>query len=289
MRAYTTLARPSLTHIPRLGSPSRSVIALKGHSARLYSAAAEATLQVEDRDRVRWITLNRPKSHNAIAVRDLDDLAHAVESASDDPAVRAIAVQGAGKSFCAGMNTRAFEGLDRAGARAVISKVGRAVGSLRTSPKPTAVLLHGYVLGAGFELALAADFRVALPGTKVGLPETKVGIPSVLDAALLRDHVGLSLAKEMLLIGDVYPIEHLGPHFVNAVGGKEENGLQAAAAALLAKVTDLSPVAMKSQKELNEMWMNTPLKEAIDISIDVFADVFVDPATHEAIEKYNKK
>ncbi|WOO82699.1 3-hydroxypropionyl-coenzyme A dehydratase [Vanrija pseudolonga] len=275
MRAYT-LPRATIASIRR--------------GTRSYSAAAaESTLQVEDRDRIRWITLNRPKSLNALAVRDLDDLAKAVESASSDPAIRAIALQGAGRAFCAGMNTHAFAGLDRAGAREVIAKVGRAVGSLRVSPKPTAVLMHGYCLGAGFEMALAADLRVALPGTKVGLPETKVGIPSVLDAALLRDHVGLSLAKEMLLIGDVYPIEHLGRHFVNAVGGEESGGLQAAAAHLLAKVTDLSPVAMKAQKELNEMWMNTPLKEAIDISIDVFADVFVDPATHEAIQAYNKK
>ncbi|KAL1409026.1 hypothetical protein Q8F55_005850 [Vanrija albida] len=247
----------------------------------------ESALLVQDRDRIRWITLNRPRTLNALTLRDLDDLTDAVESAGTDPAVRAIALQGAGRAFCAGMNTRAFEGLDRAGARAVISRVARAVGSLRLSPKPTAVLMHGYCLGAGFEMALAADFRVAAPGTLAGLPETKVGIPSVVDAALLRHHVGLSLAKEMLLAGDVYPVERFGD-FVNA-SSEGEHGLREAAEALLAKVTDLSPVVMKAQKELNEMWMNVPLSEAIERSIDVFADVFVHPATHEAIEKYNKK
>jgi enoyl-CoA hydratase/carnithine racemase len=249
-------------------------------------APTAPALVVTDADAIRWITFSRPATLNALTLRDLDDFACAVEGAP--ASVRAIAVTGSGeRAFCAGMHTSVFAGLGREGAREVISKVARAVGSLRLSPKPTAVLLNGYTIGAGFEMALAADFRVAYPGVKVGLPETKVGIPSVVDAALLQRHVGLSFAKEMILIGDLYPVEELGRRFVNRFA--EPGQIAQTAEKLLGKVTDLTPVVMRAQKELHETWVNSSLTDSIARSIDVFADVFVDPSTHEAVEKYNNR
>lgn len=253
-------------------------------SARFSSSTStDSTLLVEDRASIRWITLNRPHQLNALTPGDLDAFIDAVENAPSS--VRAIAVTGAGRAFCAGMNTSAFEGLDVPSARGLIEKVGRAVGSLRLSPKPTAVLLNGYCLGAAFEMALAADFRIAYAEVKVGLPETKVGIPSVVDAALLRHHVGLSLAKEMLLVGDIYPVEKMGAGFVNAFA--ETGKIEAVGEVFLGKITGLTPVVMAAQKELNEAWMNESHVDGIKRSIDVFARVFADPSTHEAVLKYN--
>jgi enoyl-CoA hydratase/carnithine racemase len=184
------------------------------------------------------------------------------------------------------MDTRQFAGLDRSSAREVIAKVGATLKAFRTAPVPTAILVEGYLLGAGFEMALAADFRVAVRGAKVGLPETKVGIPSVVDAALLQNYVGLSLAKEMVLIGDIYPVEDL-PGFVNRYA--EPGQLVEVAEKLLAPLAEYTPVVMKAQKELNEMWLNTGLQDSVERSIDVFADVFVDPSTSEAVHKYNAR
>lgn len=149
--------RSSLSALPRPGIE----LAHRLHS-RFSSSSADSALLVEDRSSIRFITLNRPKQLNALTPGDLDAFISAVEGAPST--VRAIAVMGAGRAFCAGMNTSAFEGLDVPAARALIEKVGRAVGSLRLSPKPTAVLLNGYCLGAAFEMALAADFRIAYPG-----------------------------------------------------------------------------------------------------------------------------
>ncbi|BEJ13393.1 hypothetical protein CspHIS471_0305670 [Cutaneotrichosporon sp. HIS471] len=250
-----------------------------------YSSTATSGILVEDRGPTRLITLNRPNQLNALTPADLDAFIQAVEGAPDS--VRAIAVAGAGRAFCAGMNTSAFEGLDTAAARDLIVKVGRAVGCLRLSPKVTAVLVHGYCLGAAFEMALAADLRLAVPGVRVGLPETKVGIPSVVDAALLRHHVGLSLAKEMLLLGEIYPVERMGSRFVNAFA--EQGDLVAKGEEMLGKVAELTPVVMAAQKELNEAWMNESHVDGIARSIDVFSRVFADPSTHEAVEKYNAK
>jgi enoyl-CoA hydratase/carnithine racemase len=262
--------------LARRAALSRPLASLARHSST-------SSLLVEDRGPTRLITLNRPNQLNALTPADLDAFITAVEDAP--AAVRSIAVTGAGRAFCAGMNTSAFEGLDTAAAKELITKVGRAVGALRLSPKVTAVLINGYCLGAAFEMALAADLRIALPNVKVGLPESKVGIPSVVDAALLRHHVGLSLAKEMLLLGEIYPVEKLGG-FVNFYA---EDNLVEKGEEVLAKVADLTPVVMAAQKELNEAWMNESHVAGIERSIDVFARVFADPSTHEAVEKYNAR
>lgn len=97
--------------------------------------------------------------------------------------------------------------------------------------------------------------------------------------------MGLSLAKEMLLIGDIYPVEKIGAGFVNAYA--QEGEIVAKGEELLGKVTDLTPVVMAAQKELNEAWMNESHVDGIQRSIDVFARVFADPSTHEAVLKYN--
>lgn len=254
---------------------------------RLLQTRAYSALKVRDTDRVRWLTLNRPEKLNALTLPDLGEFQSAVEDANADPSIRAIAVTGEGRAFCAGMDTHVFAGLSVPEALDVIRRVSGAVGALRLSPKPTAVALNGYCIGAAFEMALSADFRTSFPGVMAGLPETKVGIPSVVDAALLPQYTGLSLAKEMLLTGDLYPVEQVG--FVNRFAEHKDGELERVTMELLEKVTDLTPTVMKAQKELNEFWLNNGIKESIAHSIEVFGECFQHPETKEAVDKYNAR
>ncbi|MEO6956817.1 MAG: enoyl-CoA hydratase-related protein [Antricoccus sp.] len=241
---------------------------------------------IEDISSIRWITLNRPRQLNALRVADLDVIYEAITAAPHD--VRAIAITGAGdRAMGAGMHTETFQSLDKNAARAVISKVGRAVGAIRLCPKPTAIVLNGYCLGAAFEMALAADLRIAHHDVIVGLPETKLGIPSVVDAALLQNYVGLSLAKEMILTGDLYRAADITPSIINRWAQPLE--LHSVATALLGKLTSLTPQVIAAQKDLFETWLNAPLQDGIAHSIEVFADCFDHPATRAAVEAYRRK
>jgi enoyl-CoA hydratase len=150
------------------------------------------------------ITLSRPAKLNALRPADI----HALRAAMDLPAgVRAVVFAGAGgRAFCAGMHVDTFAELTPESARAFIAELRDMLAAVRTAPVPTVCAVDGYCLGVGFELALACDLRVATTRSAFGLPEIKVGIPSVADAALLSEYVGLSLAKEMILTGDVYPV-----------------------------------------------------------------------------------
>ena len=118
-----------------------------------------------------------------------------------------------------------------------------------------------------------------------GLPEVKVCIPSVIDAALPPAHVGLAMAKEMILTGDPYPapeLYRLG--LLNRVVPAKR--LVEAATELLAGVTRHTAVVLASQKRLFEIWQNRPLTDAIADSVEEFASVFAHPETIEQIRRY---
>jgi enoyl-CoA hydratase/carnithine racemase len=148
-------------------------------------------------------------------------------------------------------------------------------------------LVHGYCLGAGFELVLACDLRVSTPDSQFGLPEVKVGVPSVIDAALLPAHVGLSLAKEIILTGDPCPAHVLHrTGLLNRVVPAER--LRAETVELLGRVTRHTGVVLASQKRLFELWHNQGLVDAIEASVDEFAGVFAHPETLAQIRQINQ-
>jgi enoyl-CoA hydratase/carnithine racemase len=99
--------------------------------------------------------------------------------------------------------------------------------------------------------------------------------------------VGLAMAKEIILTGDLYPaaeMQRLG--LLNRMVPADR--LRTETDDLLARVTRHTPVVLASQKRLFEIWLNRPLTEAIAASIDEFASVFAAPETHEQIRRYRQ-
>jgi enoyl-CoA hydratase/carnithine racemase len=156
--------------------------------------------------------------------------------------------------------------------------------AIRLAPIPTVAMINGYCLGAAFEMALACDVRVAQPEVRFGLPEVKLGIPSVLEAALLVDHIGLSKAKELIMTGDLYSAADLPPGLVNRTAPPDQ--LRSATVALLGALTSPTREVIAAQKSLFETWLNAGLDDSIETSTDVFASIFEHPSTAQAIAQY---
>jgi enoyl-CoA hydratase len=243
--------------------------------------------QVRDEDGVRWIVLDRPAQLNAIRVEDLAAALAAVRAAPEDTSC--LVFTGAGRrAFSAGMHLDSFVGLDRERARALIRALADFVGAVRTAPVPTVAAVRGYCLGAAFELALACDLRVVATDAVFGLPEIKIGIPSVIDAALLQQHVGLARAKEMILTGDLYAVPALRPHgLFNAVAAPET--LEEEARRMAARVSGHPRRAVAAQKELFESWQNLGLRDAVERSVEAFADVFGHDETRRSVQAYRAR
>jgi enoyl-CoA hydratase/carnithine racemase len=233
------------------------------------------------------VILDRPDELNALRVEDIVAATEAVQAAPDT--ARCLVLTGSGgRAFCAGMHLDSFAGLDQAKARALISTLAGLNAAVRRAPVPTIAAVRGYCLGAGFELALACDLRVVAADAVFGLPEIKLGIPSAIDAVLLQQHVGLAMAKEMILTGDLYHAATLRPYgLFNAVTSPDT--VDRETREMAGKVSGHTRTVLAAQKDLFECWQNAGLQEAVEHSITVFADVFADDETGRQVAAYRAR
>jgi 2-(1,2-epoxy-1,2-dihydrophenyl)acetyl-CoA isomerase len=156
------------------------------------------------------ITLDRPEKLNAINHEAGVQLWEAFARCEDDPSVRAIVLAGAGRAFCAGDELGRERPADEEDARRrrgrikhYVSGPGRwtsTVKLMRGLSQPIVVRIQGYAFGAGFNLALAADFRVMARDAQLATPFIKRGLAT--GANLLQQYVGVGRAIEMTLLGE---------------------------------------------------------------------------------------
>lgn len=141
-------------------------------------AAEAAELLVEDIGPVRVLTLNRPGQRNALSLRMASQLEGAVEAVASEPGIRAVIVTGAGDiAFAAGADiAHLLAASPREAERAAHAATGLHA-RLRRCPKPVIAAINGYCFGAGLELALACDIRIASNTATFALPEIRLGIP----------------------------------------------------------------------------------------------------------------
>jgi 3-hydroxyacyl-CoA dehydrogenase len=149
-------------------------------------------------DGIGVITIDNPPV-NALGAGVSEGIVESVDRAAADPAVKALVLIGAGRSFIAGADIRRFGTKREAPAR-------RSYDALEGSPKPIVAAIHGFALGGGLENALACTWRIAVPSAKVGLPEVLIGvIPGGGGTQRLPRVVGVKAALEMITSGRHVP------------------------------------------------------------------------------------
>ena len=156
------------------------------------------------------ITLNRPDKLNAINYELGGELYETFAHCADDPNVRAIVLAGAGRAFCAGDELGRERTPDeevslrrRGHIKHYVSGPGRwtsTVRLMRSLPQPVVVRIQGYAYGAGFNLALGADFRIIASDASLATPFIKRGLAT--GTNLLQQYVGVGKAIEMTLLGE---------------------------------------------------------------------------------------
>ncbi|MDI1363682.1 MAG: 3-hydroxyacyl-CoA dehydrogenase NAD-binding domain-containing protein [bacterium] len=145
------------------------------------------------------ITLNSPPV-NALSAAVRTGLAGAFDAAIADPAVKAIVLICEGKTFIAGADITEF------GKAMTGPSLQDVQNTIENSPKPVIAAIHGTVLGGGLEVALVANYRVAVPSAKAGLPEVNIGLlPGAGGTQRLPRIVGVEKALEMVTSGQHVP------------------------------------------------------------------------------------
>lgn len=164
----------------------------------------EPILDVQQREAVALVTLNRPSALNAINRELRDRFMSAMHALNSSNGVRAVVITGAGeRAFCSGQDlseTAKYEAEDIASWLAANHALYRSV---RALDKPAVAAFNGAAAGAGFQIGLCCDLRVGYPEMKIGQPEIKAGLASIVGSQLMTAYLGLGHNVELSLTGEL--------------------------------------------------------------------------------------
>ena len=218
----------------------------------------------EKREGIAWLTLNRPHVMNAMNTQMRDELWTVMEAVRDDPDTRVLIVKGAGEgAFSAGADVSEF-GTAPSYIEARRARRERDLWQLMLDlDKPLIAAIHGYALGAGCEMSMCCDLRVASEDARFGLPEVKLGyIPSAGGTQLLPRTIGTGPAMEMILTGDdIDAATALRLGLVHKVVPRER--LNEEAEAWARELMTRSPAVLRYAKEAVTRGLEVSLEEGL--------------------------
>ncbi len=229
-------------------------------------------VRVEVKDRVATVTLHRPDKLNAVSPEVFDGLHEAGKQVEADDEVRAVLIRGEGRAFCSGLDLASLQafgsGQTQNGDDAVPSRDPQAGWRIwQTMDKPVVAAVQGYALGAGFQLALAADIRIAAEDAVMSVFEITYGlVPDLGGTQLLPLIVGPALAKELIWTARrINAQEALAMGIVNRVVPVDQ--LHEEARAFAADLASRPPMPIAFTKRLVESAGNVPLEDGMRAEI----------------------
>ncbi|MBI4307364.1 MAG: enoyl-CoA hydratase/isomerase family protein [Chloroflexi bacterium] len=161
-------------------------------------------LTFERRDRVAWLTLNRPQAMNALHPDLVEEMHSALDEVSTDPTLRALVVSGGERAFCAGADLKFIQAaLDDLGPfRAYVRRLNDALFRLEALPIPVIAAVRGFALAGGLELLLACDYVLAAENAQIGDQHLNFALlPGAGSSQRLPRRTGLQRALYLITTG----------------------------------------------------------------------------------------
>jgi len=231
-------------------------------------------VSISIQNHVAYVKLNRAEKYNALNMEMFEAIVDAGRSVSEDPSIRAVVLHGEGKGFCSGLDIASLmaEGDIATGKGFKLfnkpegspANYAQLVGYVwKQVPVPVIAAIHGVAYGGGFQLALAADIRLASADARFSIMEIKWGlIPDMSGTQTLRDLVRLDVAKELTFTGRVVAAEEAAD--LGLITRVCENPL-AAAVNMAEEIVSKSPDAVAAGKRLlEEAWHGSSI-EGLDL------------------------
>ena len=225
---------------------------------------------VDVTDGIMTVTLNRPEAKNAANRAVAVGVAAAMDQLDSDDSIRVAILTGAGGTFCAGMDLKAFV----TGEMPMVEGRGFAGLTEATPRKPLIAAIEGYALAGGMELAISCDLIVAADNAKFGIPEVKRGLAAAAGGLIkLPRQIPSRLAMELAITGDFITSQRA--YEIGLVNQIVPAGTALEAAkALAAKIAANGPLAVAVSKQViqesadwssEEMW-----KKQQDLVMPIF-------------------
>ncbi len=243
------------------------------------------TLQINIKDNIAYILLNRPQRLNSFDIKLGEELYNVLKEINAKPEIRAVVLKGTGKGFCGGGDVKEmYDAKDKSKFLRDLSKaIHRCVIEMRTMEKPVIAAINGAAFGAGLSLALACDIIISVKDAKLSTAFIGIGLAPGCGTQFFTKLVGYQKACEYILTSKTFTAEeaqHLG--IVNKVVEADE--LDDAVDEFVSKFKKLPPIAVGKAKMLinksldNDMITHLEL-ESLTASLSAASDDFNEGVT----------
>ena len=236
-------------------------------------------------------TLNRPEKRNAIDTAMIDALLAALEQADLEAGVRVVAIRGAGRDFCAGMDLNellasADHTLEQN--RQAALHFAQVFVRMRKLPKPIVALVHGRALAGGCGLATACDLILAAESAQFGYPEVQRGFVPAIVMTMLRRAVGEKVAFDLVTTGRVLDgTEAAAAGLASRV--YEDADFEEQAGEVLRVLAEASPSALAFTKQQFYQLDGLSFDDGLRLGADVNAVSRTTPDFRAALSAFLKK
>ena len=250
---------------------------------------AEPNVQTSHADGVRFLTMNRPHSRNALSVALMTDLEAALDKAASDATVKVVVIGANGPAFCAGHDLkelRANPGEDFY--RRLFDQCSRLMTRIVRLPKPVIARVHATATAAGCQLVASCDLAVATEEARFATPGVNIGLFCSTPMVALSRNVSRKAAMEMLLTGDMVPAERareLG--LINRVVSAA--ALDETVGALARQIASKSPLTLKIGKEAFYRQAEMSLDDAYAHAAEVMTRNMMARDAEEGIDAFIQK
>ncbi len=250
-------------------------------------------ISTEARDGVTTITLNRPEKLNAFAGAMREELLAALRAAGADPTSRVVVITGAGRAFSSGGDVEFMSGLQREGNTDGLRKLldaGRGIVlQIAGMTKPVIASINGVAAGAGCNLALACDYRIASEQAKLGETFVRIGLhPDWGGTWLLPRLVGRSRALELLATGRMIDAaEALAIGMIDRVVPAAD--LARETETLARAMASAPPIAMEGIKRALHVSERNDLRHQLDLESENQVRAFLSADAAEGMSAFFEK
>ena len=239
-------------------------------------------LLMEVENEIAVVTINRPKSLNALNSETLAELNTCLAEIECRTDIKVVILTGSGsKSFVAGADISEMVNATPAEGRAMGLLAREAFGRLENMPQVTIAAVNGFALGGGCEISMACDIRVAAENAKFAQPECGLGIlPGFGGTQRLARLVGMGMAKQLVYSAlNIKADEAYRIGLVNAVYPQAE--LMENVLKLAGKIAKNAPIAVRNCKKAINDGISLPIEKAVEVEEKLFGDCF---ETHDQKE-----
>ncbi|MGN0711470.1 MAG: enoyl-CoA hydratase-related protein [Anaerovoracaceae bacterium] len=246
-------------------------------------------IKFEVRDKIAFITINRPQAMNALNMDVLNELYEAFTEVETNEEICSAIVTGEGKAFVAGADIAQMNTMDAVEGRNMMIAGHKVMNYMESIEKPIIAAVNGFALGGGCELAMACDIRIASEKAKFGQPEVNLGIiPGFGGTQRLPRLVGKSMGKYLIMTAEMITADEahrIG--LVEKVVPPEE--LLATAEKLAKTIMSKAPLAIAAAKTAINNGYGLDMKTASALEIEAFTGPFASQDKTEGMTAFLEK